>query len=320
MNPSIPSQSLLESGKFLVDSSKNSQIRFPAEVISGKLLIVRYKLRKITSILIFSFTRIYILVFVSQKMRKLFTVSPLMMLVALPLSTVAAAAAADKPISHIIVLMMENRSFDHLLGWLKSALMPGIDGLNEGQLQPRDPNDLTKGFVPVTRGGYDVPPDDPKHDYDNIATQINSNEMNGFVYDSLANGLNETNPVRMFDMASAPIINTLAMEYSVFDRWFCSVPGPTDPNRAFAMSGTSLGVLSNFDGTLYPQQSYFDYLRQHNRTFAGYYQDDLWALGYFEDLVTPENSQFIKELEPHFYDDVAAGNLADFTWLQPRMR
>ncbi|RYG60490.1 hypothetical protein EON64_19260 [archaeon] len=48
-------------------------------------------------------------------------------------------------------------------------------------------------------------------------------------------------------------------------RWHCSVPGPTDPNRAFAMSGTSAGILTNFNGTYYTQTSYFEYLRQHNR-------------------------------------------------------
>ncbi len=143
--------------------------------------------------------------------------------------------------------------------------------------------------------------------------------MNGFVFDSIKSFKNETNPVSMFDITSAPIINTLATEYAVFDHWFCSIPGPTDPNRQFAMSGTSLGVLSNFNGTLYPQQSYFDYLAEHNRTFAGYYQDDLWALGYFEDLIfNAENRQRIKELEPNFFDDIASGNIADFTWLQPR--
>jgi phospholipase C len=51
--------------------------------------------------------------------------------------------------------------------------------------------------------------------------------------------LNESNPVSMFDSATAPIINTLAKEFAVFDSWFASVPTGTDPNRAFAMSGTS---------------------------------------------------------------------------------
>jgi len=76
--------------------------------------------------------------------------------------------------------------------------------------------------------------------------------MDGFVEVSIMNGLNETNPVNMFDIKSAPIINNLAIEYALFDRWFASIPGPTDPNRAFAMSGTSQGVLDNFNGTLWP--------------------------------------------------------------------
>lgn len=142
--------------------------------------------------------------------------------------------------------------------------------------------------------------------------------MDGFVYDSIKTGLNETNPVSMFDEYSAPIINTLAKEFAVFDKWFCSIPGPTDPNRAFAMSGTSTGVITNFNGTLWEQQSYFDYLAKHNRTFAGYYQDDLWALGYFKDLHEPQNSKHIHELNERFFTDVAEGNLADFIWLQPR--
>lgn len=227
-------------------------------------------------------------------------------------------ASVNNPISHIIVLMMENRSFDHLLGWLKD-FNPKVNGLVDGITQPRDPNDLSKGTVPVTRDATDTPPDDPPHDFDSIAIQMNNKSMDGFVYDAILNSHNEHTPVDMFTETTAPIINTLAKEYAVFDSWFCSIPGPTDPNRAFAMSGTALGELENFNGTLYPQQTYMDYLRKNGRSFAGYYQDDLWALGYFEDLVKPINSRHVKDLDTHFYSDVKAGKLADFTWLQPRM-
>ena len=111
--------------------------------------------------------------------------------------------------------------------------------------------------------------------------------MNGFVHNALLHSLNSTNPVSMFDPSSAPILNTLASDFAVFDRWFASIPSSTDPNRAFALSGTSQGVLGNFNGTLWPQQSYFDYLREHNRTFRGYYQDDLWIFAAFEDIQKP---------------------------------
>ena len=223
------------------------------------------------------------------------------------LLAVLAKAQCKSVISNIVVLMMENRSFDHLLGWLKSDYDAKIEGLSGGESCPRDPNDASKGSVPLTRNGYDISPDDPLHGFDDIAVQINNNEMNGFVYDSINSGRNETNPVSMFDSTSPTIINQLAREFAVFDRWHCSLPGPTDPNRAFAMSGTSMGVITNFNGTKWSQQSYFDYLREHDRTFAGYFQKDMWALYYFEDTNKPENSRFIKELDQHFWDDVAAG-------------
>ena len=212
----------------------------------------------------------------------------------------------------------ENRSFDNLLGWLKSDANSKIEGVVDGMSTPRNPNDLSEGFVPLTRNGFDISPDDPRHDFGNISVQINNNNMNGFVFDSIVNNITEFNPVSMFDMTSAPIINALALEYALFDHWYCSVPGPTDPNREFAMSGTSQGILTNFNGTLLSQQSYFDYLRTHNRTFAGYFQEDVWTMGYFRDFFKPENSVNIHELEPNFFDDLKSGNIADFVWLQPR--
>lgn len=220
---------------------------------------------------------------------------------------VLAKAQCKSVISNIVVLMMENRSFDHLLGWLKADYNSKIEGLAGGESCPRDPNDASKGDVPLTRNGYDISPDDPLHGFDDIAVQINDNKMNGFVYDSATNSRNETNPVSMFDGKSAPIINQLAQEFAVFDHWHCSIPGPTDPNRAFAMSGTSMSVITNYNGTMWSQQSYFDYLREHNRTWAGYYQKDPWALFYFEDTNKPENSQHLFELDSKFWDTVAAG-------------
>ena len=210
---------------------------------------------------------------------------------------------------------MENRSFDHLLGYLD-----GVDGISKGQSCPVDPNDPSKGTLPVLPNGYDVAPDDPIHDMTHIAVQINGGKMNGFLQSQVMANQTLTNPIAMFTKESAPIINTLAAEYAVFDKWFCSLPGPTDPNRQFAMSGTSRGITTNFNGTLYEQQSYIDYLRQHGYSSGGYYQHDLWQLGAYQDLVhNPLNAKNIKELDKHFYDDLKNGKLPTFTWLQPSM-
>jgi phospholipase C len=95
--------------------------------------------------------------------------------------------------------MMENRSFDNLLGWLKSDHNQAIDGISGNETYPRNINDISLGEVRVNRNGYDVAPDDPHHGFKDVAIQINNGSMDGFVYDSLINGLNESNPVSMFD-------------------------------------------------------------------------------------------------------------------------
>jgi len=238
------------------------------------------------------------------------------MTIALCAAVTTAKKEHKSRVSQIIILMMENRSFDHLLGYVE-----GVDGIgNAPATTPVDPTDPSQGTVPIKDNGYDVSPDDPNHDIDAIAIQINGGAMNGFIKTQVLLNQNITNPVAMFDQQSAPIINTLAKEYAVFDRWFCSLPGPTDPNRQFAMSGTSQGITTNFNGTLYTQQSYIDYLRVNDVTSGGYYQNDLWQLGAYEDLMhNHQNAKNIKELDAHFYKDLAAGQLPTFTWLQPSM-
>ena len=85
------------------------------------------------------------------------------------------------------------------------------------------------------------------------------------------------------------------------------------------MSGTSNGIIDDFNGTLWTQESYFNYLRRNNRTFAGYYQEDPWALFYFHDTNIPPNVNYMHEMDPYFFEDVYAGRLPHFTWLQPQM-
>ena len=161
-------------------------------------------------------------------------------------------------IKNIVVLMMENRSFDHLLGWLKqdSKAHADMDGLVEGMTCLKSTKHPYLGSLEITRDALDECQDDPQHSFDPTQVQINKNRMNGFIQTQLEKRQNPKNPISMFDREKAPIINTLAEEFAVFDAWFSSVPGPTDPNRCFAMAGTSKGILTNFNGTLYDQQSY----------------------------------------------------------------
>ena len=236
----------------------------------------------------------------------------------LPVLTLANGGQTEKNIKNIVVLMMENRSFDHLLGWLKQDSKPhaDMDGLVEGMSCLKSTPHL--GSVEITRNGLDVCQDDPQHAFDPTQEQINNNTMNRFIQTQIDVDQSLVNPVSMFGQEKAPIINTLAKEFAVFDSWFSSVPGPTDPNRCFAMAGTSKGAVTNFNGTLYDQQPYFDYLSGYNLTWKGYYQDDLWMLGAFKALNVPENSKSVQQMD-RFFEDAAHGDLPEYSWLQPRM-
>jgi len=236
---------------------------------------------------------------------------------------------SSSPIKNVVVLMMENRSFDHMLGWLHQV-NPEIDGLTGNEYNALDASDPSSPRVYVNQHGFDVAPDDPNHDFNSTTEQIFGfhkptsqparPKMDGFVQNAYNSNLNTTNIMSMFtkETNSAPIINHLALEFTVFDKWYASLPGPTDPNRGYVMSGTSNGMVTNWNGTLWSQQSYFNFLTQHNVTWSGYYQVDPWALFYFEDTNTPEALTHLHHFEK-FYSDAKSGSLAQFSFLQPKM-
>eukprot|EP01125_Pyxidicula_operculata_P022745 TRINITY_DN9547_c0_g1_i1.p1 TRINITY_DN9547_c0_g1~~TRINITY_DN9547_c0_g1_i1.p1 ORF type:complete len:495 (-),score=135.20 TRINITY_DN9547_c0_g1_i1:72-1427(-) len=222
---------------------------------------------------------------------------------------------------------MENRSFDHMLGWLHKT-NPEIVGLTGNETNHYDTRNSSSPFVRVNENGYNVSPDDPGHTWERTAEEIFGHsviptkkyvpKMDGFVQTALKMKHSPENPMSMFTIKTAPIINTLAQEFAVFDKWFCSLPGPTDPNRAFAMSGTSQGVITNYNGTLWGQQSYFDFLTDHGVSWGANYQDDPWAIMYFKDMHEAKNHKFVSTLDK-FLVNVENGVLPSFTWLQPRM-
>lgn len=155
-------------------------------------------------------------------------------------------------IETLVVLMMENRSFDHMLGFTRSPQF-AIDGLTGNE----DNHDSTGEPVKVdTSAAYSGDfAADPSHDFEDVIEQMfgvrspglnQLPDMSGFVrnYERFTGNLQHShNIMRCFEPAKLPIIATLAQEYAVCDRWFCSVPGPTLPNRLYVHSGTSRGRL-----------------------------------------------------------------------------
>ncbi|XP_047317417.1 non-specific phospholipase C1-like [Impatiens glandulifera] len=190
----------------------------------------------------------------------------------------------DGPIKTLVIIVMENRSFDHILGWLKKT-RPDIDGLTgkeSNRLNASDPNS-PEIFVSDSAVFIDS---DPGHSIQAIREQIFGSDdtsadpapMNGFVQQALSmedEGMTET-VMSGFKPELVPIYTELANEFAVFDRWFASVPASTQPNRFYVHSATSHGAASNIKKDLihgFPQKTIFDSLEENGLSFGIYYQN-----------------------------------------------
>ncbi|XP_010923059.1 non-specific phospholipase C1 [Elaeis guineensis] len=189
------------------------------------------------------------------------------------------------PIKTVVVLVMENRSFDHMLGWLTTkSSRPDIDGLTgreSNRLNASDP-DSPEIFVSDDAVFVDS---DPGHSFQAIREQIFGSAdasadpapMNGFAQQAHSMGLGMARTVMGgFSPDAVPVYAALADEFAVFDRWFASVPASTQPNRFYVHSATSHGAMSNVRKDLihgFPQKTIFDSLDEDGLSFGIYYQN-----------------------------------------------
>ena len=172
---------------------------------------------------------------------------------ALPSGTLVAEAARHQrrhlpsprniPVDTIVVLMMENRSFDHYLGW-----MPNADGRQAG-LQYADRNGVvheTRRMTPDFQGcGHP----DPDHSWDGGRTQLDGGRCDGF----LRSGSNDVFSISYYAEGDLGFIQDAAKAFTTFDRFHCSLMGSTLPNREYMWAGESYG---NRDNQLPPQTRY----------------------------------------------------------------
>ena len=141
----------------------------------------------------------------------------------------------DMPVDTIVVLMMENRSFDHYLGWL-----PEADGRQAGLTYvDRGGRSLqTRRFAPDFQG-CEHP--DPDHSWDGGRVQVAGGRMDGF----LRSGGNDEFALSYYVRSDLPFISHAAQASTAYDRFFCSVLGPTFPNREYMHAAQSYGVKDN---------------------------------------------------------------------------
>ncbi|MDB4955794.1 MAG: Phospholipase 4 precursor [Myxococcales bacterium] len=183
-------------------------------------------------------------------------------------------------IDTIVVVMMENRSFDHVLGFLSHESFDGrkdVDGLRQHSpdFDWDNSDDDGEMYAPTATPDCYVPQDMP-HGRDEIATQMNHGSMLGFINSYFAYQKVDRSPVpmRFCRPECIPITAALARNYTVCDRWFASIPDDTFPNRLMSLSG-----YTNIDDTsvvkpplhLLPDQTtIFDWLNNKHKTYKIY--------------------------------------------------
>src|SRR5882762_5009811 len=118
-------------------------------------------------------------------------------------------------IEHIVVVTMENRSFDHFLGWL-----PDADGKQTG---------VSPATHSLSGDNTGCPHPDPDHSYSGARVEYDHGLMDGF----LRAGSNDAYSIGYYGERDIPFYAALARNYTTCDRYFASILGPTFPNRLF---------------------------------------------------------------------------------------
>jgi phospholipase C len=241
-------------------------------------------------------------------------------------------------ITTIVYLMMENRSYDHFLGGRALEGLPG-DGQKPGFSNPDTAGNAIAAFAATddhSTTASSVCDLDPPHGWDASHAQFNSGAMDGFVREYQADhvGSSPGAPMKFLTRANIPVSWALADQYTVCDRWFCSVMGPTLPNRAYWHAATSFGIDNNDEvlarfGSGVPVRTIYNRLDEAGVDWAYYYGSLpvvslLGTSGPFQlDLGPNDGTGRIrrfgdsKQAGGQFFEDAAAGKLPPVVYIDP---
>ena len=203
-------------------------------------------------------------------------------------------------INHIVVVMMENRSFDHLLGWLLNA-----DGRQAGLSYPDPADGSQHPTMPLAPDymGCDHP--DPDHSWAGGRAQLDGGAMDGFL-----EGSNDDYAIGYYVEDDRPFFNQLARNYTTCDRFFASILAETFPNRIFQHAAQTDRLENTFDQSTLP--TIWDRLDEADVSAKYYFSDvpilALWGTKYVSIMATYEQ----------FLADAAAGELPHVAFIDPR--
>lgn len=201
-------------------------------------------------------------------------------------------------IEHIIVVMMENRSFDHMLGWL-----PGANGKQAGLEFTDSAGESHATYRLTTSTGVAHP--DPDHTYAGGRSEYNAGKMDGW----LRTTTNDTFCIGYYEEADLPTLGALARNFTTLDNYFASIMAPTYPNRIFQHAGQT-DRLSNTN-VIVTLPTIWDSLAKAGVSNKYYFSNvpylSLWGDKYND----------ISGLYTDFLADAASGKLPAVSFLEP---
>jgi phospholipase C len=213
---------------------------------------------------------------------------------------------AASGIDHIVVVVMENRSFDHYLGWLADE-RAGVTGQQAG-LSYVDKNGTSQSTYHLqVRQGCDF--SDPDHSYSGGRVQLNNGACDGFAKTT------DTFPLGYYTRADLPFYGGAAGKpglvdvATTFDHWFCSILSSTYPNRYYTHSGRTERLDNTMAQTVMP--TIWDRFSTAGVS-ANYYFSDLPFLALWGEKYIP-----ISRHMEDFFAQAASGTLPSFSYLDP---
>jgi phospholipase C len=253
-------------------------------------------------------------------------------------------------IEHVIVLALENRSFDHMLGYLDHPKPDRFDGVKHEGLANPDPAD--RRTVQPSPEAERTLATDPDHSHDAVMEQLAVRGIGprrratnlGFIasyerkcrglaaprfaglFGPLVNWWNSRSAAAVLEnqgplimrcqpQKQVPVLSTLAAEFAVCTRWFCSVPGETWPNRNFMHAATADGE-TNIAVRMYDDRTIFELLEDAGKTWHVYHDDipQVWA---FPRLWNQRERHANWFPFARFAEHVAAGRLPNYSFIEP---
>jgi phospholipase C len=231
--------------------------------------------------------------------------------------------AKDIPIDTIVIVMMENRSFDHYFQKAKDH------GLTDLDVAPADFENPGPDGKPVTIfRDTSLCFVDTNHNWDGTHEQVGTTDkMDGFVktneghHEIPVNGTPDMNAgaraMGYYDKPDLPFMYYVAEQFALGDRYFCSVLGPTWPNRAYLYAASSFGKVSN----KFPEgvdQTIFDLLEKRGVSWK-IYAGATPGAGIFVKQFLQYREEHVAFSGDEFFTDAAAGKLPQVVFLDPKL-